>query len=274
MKFISPGGWFSMELPSNWSEFEDTTESFLFYNPEKWSGNFRISAYRDKSKDYAKECIKDELENNDAASLVKVGDWDCAYSCETFQEEHNWYTTHIWITGKEYTSFECSFTIAKGGDIKAAQDIIKSISVREPGKKYPREIIPVRLMEIEEINSGFEWAVSTIKKQLSKDFTSEAKDIKSIQSIIDSGKINASQRNAWENLGIAFGAILINEMDGMEWVSIIDDNNEYPALRFKDSDLIVDAIQIIWKYINKGEKCNLQSEFDKIALQATEILEK
>ena len=43
MKYISPGGWFSLEYPMGWHEFEDTEESFLFYNPDRWTGN---SAYR------------------------------------------------------------------------------------------------------------------------------------------------------------------------------------------------------------------------------------
>ena len=42
-KFISPGAWFSMNYPSDWNEFEDGEGSFLFYNPDVWSGNFRIS---------------------------------------------------------------------------------------------------------------------------------------------------------------------------------------------------------------------------------------
>ena len=42
MKYIAPGGWFSLEYPAGWREFEDTEESFLFYDPDKWSGNFRI----------------------------------------------------------------------------------------------------------------------------------------------------------------------------------------------------------------------------------------
>ena len=41
MKYISPGGWFSLEYPMGWHEFEDTEESFLFYNPDRWTGNFR-----------------------------------------------------------------------------------------------------------------------------------------------------------------------------------------------------------------------------------------
>ena len=39
MKYISPGGWFSLEYPMGWHEFEDTEESFLFYNPDRWTGD-------------------------------------------------------------------------------------------------------------------------------------------------------------------------------------------------------------------------------------------
>ena len=55
MKYIAPGGWFSLEYPAGWREFEDTEESFLFYDPDKWRGNFRISAYRGADTNYGKE---------------------------------------------------------------------------------------------------------------------------------------------------------------------------------------------------------------------------
>ena len=35
MKYIAPGGWFSLEYPVGWRVFEDTEESFLFYDPDK-----------------------------------------------------------------------------------------------------------------------------------------------------------------------------------------------------------------------------------------------
>ena len=34
---------------------------FLFYDPDKWSGNFRISAYRGADTNYGKECVSYEL---------------------------------------------------------------------------------------------------------------------------------------------------------------------------------------------------------------------
>ena len=34
-KYIAPGAWFSMSYPASWNEFEDTEDSFLFYNPDE-----------------------------------------------------------------------------------------------------------------------------------------------------------------------------------------------------------------------------------------------
>ena len=171
MKYISPGGWFSLEYPATWCEFEDTEETFLFYNPNKWSGNFRISAYKDAAKDYARQCIAYELKNNPTSTTTKVGAWECAYSAETFQEEGAWYTTHIWVTGKDDICFECSFTVAKGGERTPAEEIIRSIVARTG--KEPKEIIPIRVLEIGEVNAAFEWTSTTVKKTLTKDFTSQ-----------------------------------------------------------------------------------------------------
>lgn len=264
MKYISPGSWFSLEYPAGWHEFEDTEDSFLFYNPEKWNGNFRISAFKGQDKKYAEECMDYELKNNRTSRLVKVGEWSCVYSTENFQENGNWYTSHLWITGKGDISVECSFTVAKGESMKPAESIITSLKVRCEGEKHWKEVIPVRVLEINAINESFDWAVMTIKKQLTKDFTSSEADIASIQKVMDSGKFNNSQRQAWESFGMAFGAILVNEMDGMEWVTVIDGQKEYPALKFAETEVMVYPQQLIWSRVKNGKSCSLKAEFEKI----------
>ncbi|MBM6960214.1 DUF3805 domain-containing protein [Bacteroides caecigallinarum] len=264
MKYISPGSWFSLEYPAGWHEFEDTEDSFLFYNPEKWNGNFRISAFKGQDKKYAEECMDYELKNNRTSRLVKVGEWSCVYSTENFQENGNWYTSHLWITGKGDISVECSFTVAKGESMKPAESIITSLKVRCEGEKPWKGVIPVRVLEINAINESFDWAVMTIKKQLTKDFTSSEADIASIQKVMDSGKFNNSQRQAWESFGMAFGAILVNEMDGMEWVTVIDGQKEYPALKFAETDVMVYPQQLIWSRVKNGKSCSLKAEFEKI----------
>ena len=270
MKFISPGGWFSLEYPAAWSEFEDTEESFLFYNPNQWSGNFRISAYKDAAKDYGRQCIAYELKNNPTSCAVKVGEWDCAYSAETFQEEGAWYTTHIWVTGKDDISFECSYTVAKGGERTPAEGIIRSLIVRTG--KEGKEIIPIRVLEIGEVNAAFEWVSTTIKKNLTKDFTSQEEDLEKLQKLVDGGKIQANQRTAWESLGLAFGTILENEMDGMTWVTVVDGSKEYAALQF--GDLLIDPASLAWNKIKAKQPLDLNAEFASIKSQVEDLLNK
>lgn len=272
MKYISPGSWFSLELPAGWHEFEDAEDSFLFYNPEKWSGNFRISAYRGESNSYAEECIAEELKRTHGAKQVQVGKWTCAYLVESFQENGAWYTSHIWVTGYESVSVECSFTVAKGEGIKVAEDVIASLRVRGAEEKPWKEVIPVRVLEINVINEYYDWAVSSIKKQLTKDFTASETDVASIQKVIESGRFNKNQRQAWEGFGIAFGAILVNEMDGMNWVTVIDGAKEFPALRFADTKVMVYPAELIWSKIKKGLPCDLKAEYAQIKAAVESVI--
>ena len=272
MKYISPGSWFSLEYPDSWREFEDTESIFLFYNPDVWTGNFRISAFRGPGSRYAKECMTSELQQTKGAKLRRVGDWECVYSAETFQENGGHYTTHLWITGKGAVSVECSFTVKAGDDFSAGENIIRSLRLR--GEKEPlwKEVIPVRVLEISVINEAYEWAVSAIKKQLAKDFTAGKKDIESIQTVIDSGVFDKKQAAVWENFGIVFGTILVNEIDGMEWVTVIDGKKEFPALRYLDTDLMVYPTEIIREKLKENQPCLLKAEYDRIISAVENIL--
>ena len=116
-KFIAPGGWFSLNYPPSWSEFEDNEDSFLFYNPEEWSGNFRISAYRggvDKKTglSYGATTLKQTFKEKPSAQSITLGSYTCAYGKEMFMEEEAYYTTHWWVVDANELVFDCSFTVS------------------------------------------------------------------------------------------------------------------------------------------------------------------
>lgn len=272
LKYISPGSWFSLEYPIGWHEFEDAEDSFLFYNPDKWSGNFRISAFRGEHSDYAVECVDYELQNNGCAKRINVAGWNCAFSKEDFQEEGSEYTSYLWVTGKGPISIECSFTVAKGDSPKIAEDIMATLKVRNENEKPWKEIIPLRVLEINSINEAYEWAVTTIKKQTTKAFSAQESDLVNLQQVINSGKFNKTQRSTWESFGIVFGTILVNEMDGMDWVTFIDGTKELPALRFKDSKLLYCPTEMVWNRIKKGESCDVVALFAQVKEEVENIL--
>ena len=272
LKYISPGSWFSLEYPDDWCEAEDAEGSFLFFNPEKWNGNFRISAYQGDSRNYAKDCMNGELADTPGARHARVGKWECVYLTEDFREEGNDYTSHIWITGRDCISVECSFTVLKGERPTAGEDIVASLEVRLENERPWREVIPVRVLEINRINEGYDWAVSAVKKQLTKNFSSSEADIASIQKVMDSGSFKKDQRQAWESFGIAFGTVLVNEMDGMNWVTVIDGRKEYPALRFADTELMVCPTTLVWDKVKAGQRCDLKAEYGRIKAEAEALL--
>lgn len=267
-KFISPGAWFSLVYPSSWNEFEDAEDSFLFYNPNKWTGNFRISAYRDdRNNGYGKESVDYELKQNKNSSQVKLGELVCAYSKEMFQEEGAYYVTHVWIIGIGNVAFECTFTVPRGNDITEAEEIISSLKAYPKGKQI-NEIIPIRVLEINIVNEAFDWASGTIKKLLKKDFTSSEEDIAKIQQMVDNGSFKPQQKEVWESFGIAFGTIIENQIDGMEWVTVINGKTEIPGLRFKESELVIYPSEIIWNLVRVGQPCDLNAIFHDVKLKA------
>lgn len=272
LKYISPGSWFSLEYPDSWCESEDAEDSFLFFNPEKWNGNFRISAYRGENRNYARDCMAGELKHTSGARQVRIGKWECVYLTENFREEGNDYTSHIWITGRDCISVECSFTVLKGEKATVGENIVSSLEVRLENEKPWKEVIPVRVLEINMINEDYDWAVSAVKKQLTKNFSSSEADIVSIQKVMDSESFKRDQRQAWESFGIAFGTILVNEMDGMNWVTVIDGRKEFPALRFAGTEFMVYPAELVWNKVKAGQRCDLKAEYSRIKAEVESLL--
>lgn len=260
-KYISPGAWFSMEYPAVWSEFEDSEDSFLFYNPDEWTGNFRISAYRGNTADYGRESVRQELKENASATLVRVGALDCAYSKEMFEEGGEYYTSHIWITGVDDVVFECSFTVRKGESVAEAERVIASLQVRKPGVKYPAELIPVRLSEIYQIDEAYEWVEKTVKDLLKKDFQGVEEDVESMQQVVDRGVIGPKKKDQWLALGITLCVIMANEVDGLEWRTLIDGNREAPVLLNTATGQWIDPMKLAWSKVKAGEKVNLAEAY-------------
>lgn len=260
-RYISPGGWFSLSYPATWSEFEDGEDSFLFYNPDVWTGNFRISAYRGKEA-YADECLFRELKENPQARKVQVGTLLCAYSAEDFEEDGETYTTHFWVTGRKDVSFECSFTVKKGGAVDEAEHVIRSLEVRDANVKYPSELIPVRLSEIYRINEAYEWLSGKVKEVLKKDFQGEESDIDSMQQLIDKALFAPKKRDAWLSIGIVLCVIMVNEADGLEWRTLVDGNREAPVLLQVDTGVVIDPMKLVWSKVRVQEEIHLAAIYE------------
>jgi hypothetical protein len=269
-RFISPGAWFAMDYPSEWSEFEDEAGTFLFYNPNIWTGNFRISAYRDEQKGadgkstYASDAVAAALKENRDARRVQLGAMTFAYGRESFEENEQSYTDHYWVGGDGDTMFECSFTVAEGESAAEAEQVIASLEIRHEGVKYPAEIIQARIPEIYLIDQSYEWVVGEVKERLKADFQGTEEDLPKIQSIIDGGTIGRKKRDEWVALGIAVCIILANEVEGLEWRTLIDGNREAPVMVYTADGRVIDPLKLFWSRVKAGETCCVEEIYKSL----------
>lgn len=243
-----------MNYPDRWNEFEGDPSSFLFYDADEWEGNFRISAYRDASSQFAALSMQQELADVASAQLVQLGGHDWVYSKDDFQEEGVDYTIHYWSGGEGNTFISASFTVKRGDSVDIARQVIASVQVRHEGVKYPAEIIPVRLSEISWIDQAYEWVEHEVKERLKRDFQGSEEDLSSMQQLVDEGCYKPKQRDAWMALGIVYGVILANEVDGWEWRTLIDGNREVPLLVHVATGEQLDPMKAAWSRVKAGEK--------------------
>lgn len=98
------------------------------------------------------------------------------------------------------------------------------------------------------------FGVSVLKKDQS--------DIQLIQKILDEKVFNPSQTYELQSLGVVLGDVLAKEL-GLHWEMITDEYGNDPTLRYENSAWNFNALTMISKRIERGEKVDVQSLFDQ-----------
>ena len=166
------------------------------------------------------------------------------------------------MVGIADVAFECSFTAFAGTKLSEAESVIATLQIREWGRKYPAECIPVRLSEVYQINEAYELVSNLVRQELKKDFQGKEKDISSLQCLVDSGKIGLKKRDVWLAFGIVICVILTNEVEDAEWRTLIDGNREVPVLWYHNR--MIDPMKLVWSEIKAGRPCSLEEAYQLI----------
>ena len=234
-KFISPGSWFAFSYPDAWFEFSEEPDCFLFYNPEKWDGNFRISAYRDASSSFGDTMMRQALKAP-AARLSKVARWETVYSAESFTEQLVEYTTHRWTIGCGQTCVECSFTAPVDEHLGMVNAIIASLEILQPRDTFHGQYIPVRVSEVELIESCYatveELGMKLFKERF-RDFDYNVRLLQKLSQRAELGKQLGSDAGAV--IGVVLCALLTESIEGLEWNTYVNGKVEAPVLMYGDT---------------------------------------
>lgn len=233
-KFISPSSWFAFTYPVEWFEFSEEADCFLFYNPEKWNGNFRISAYRDASSSFGDSMMRQALKAS-GAKLSKVGRWETIYSAESFTEQLVEYITHRWTIGCGQTCVECSFTeeVQSGDAIGIVNALIASLEILQPRDTFHNQYIPVRVSEVDLIESCYATIEELGMKLFKERFRELDYNVRLMQKIAQRPELTKQLgTDAGAVMGITLCALLTESIEGLEWNTYINGKVEAPVLMY------------------------------------------
>jgi hypothetical protein len=107
--------------------------------------------------------------------------------------------------------------------------------------------------------------VSVLKKDQS--------DIQLIQKILDEKLFNSSQTYELQSLGVVFGDVLAKEL-GLHWEMITDEYGNDPTLRYEKSAYNFNALTMISKRVEGGEKVDVHRLFELTRDHLAELKEK
>ena len=234
-KFIAPDSWFAFLYPDTWFEFNEEPDCFLFYNPERWEGNFRISAYRDASPSFGDRMMCDALKVS-GARLQKVGRWETIYVADLFTEQLVEYITHRWTIGCGQTCVECSFTATADEHLGMPNALIASLEILHPRDTFRNQYIPVRVAEVELIESCYASVEELGMKLFKERFRDFDYNVRLLQKLVQRPELTKQfGADAGAVIGVVLCVFLTETIEGLEWKTYVHGKVEAPVLMYGDS---------------------------------------
>lgn len=137
-----------------------------------------------------------------------------------------------------------------------------------------QKIEPPNDKDIENIAMGVVHAGQVIDQALGEDLDGSQGDIALIQRVLDSGVVEREATYTLQALGLAFGRAFLNEFDDYDWWMVEDEFGRDPAIRYKETSLLVFPMTMISKRVEDGEHVDVRELFDGLAKQLAELIQE
>ena len=136
------------------------------------------------------------------------------------------------------------------------------------------KIEPPTEKDIENIAMGVVHAGQVIEQALDEDLDGTHQDLELIQRVLDQGLVEPEATYTLQAFGLAFGRVFLNEFPDYDWWMVEDEHGRDPAIRYKETSLLVFPMTMISKRIEDGEPFDVAELFDGLAKQLAELIQE
>lgn len=97
-------------------------------------------------------------------------------------------------------------------------------------------------------------------------------DLMAIQAALDTRHIEPEATYSLQALGMAFGKVFVENHEDYDWWMVEDDYGRDPAIRYKDTTLLLFPQTMISKRIEDGETVDVRAIYEGLEQQVARIL--
>ena len=121
---------------------------------------------------------------------------------------------------------------------------------------------------------GVVHAGQVIEQALDEDLDGTHQDLELIQRVLDQGLVEPEATYTLQAFGLAFGRVFLNEFPDYDWWMVEDEHGRDPAIRYKETSLLVFPMTMISKRIEDSEPFDVCELFDGLAKQLAELIQE
>ena len=97
------------------------------------------------------------------------------------------------------------------------------------------------------------------------------RDLDLIQGLLDRGIVGSEDTFELQAFGLMLGQVVVKHVKDMDWCMVEDELGRTPALRYKETSLIVFPMTMVSKRVEDEEEIDLREIFDLLVKKIEEI---
>jgi hypothetical protein len=133
-------------------------------------------------------------------------------------------------------------------------------------------IEPPTESDIDKIARQLVHAQELVLQAAGKKLSGNESDLDAIQSVLDSRIIEPEATYSLQALGIAFGKVFVENHDHYDWWMVEDEYGRDPAVRYKETTLLIFPQTMISKRVEDGKLVNVHEIYEGVARHAEDLL--
>ena len=111
------------------------------------------------------------------------------------------------------------------------------------------------------------------KEDLETKYKTPAGKLDTLRALLEANVFNKSQTYELQSMGVVLGDTFVQEM-GFHWVIVEDEYGRDPAIKYKETSIILYPLTMISKRIENGESVDVFEMFNGTAAKVEELIEQ